>query len=109
MKVLMDGESSLNILYADTLNRMGISRKDLCLGGAPFFGVTPVAQATLLGSIWLPVTFRDPTNFRKEILDFEVVNFASPYHALLGRPCYAKFMAVPYYGCLKLKMPRPWV
>jgi hypothetical protein len=38
-----------------------------------------------------------------------VVNFASPYHALLGRPCYAKFMAVPYYGCLKLKMPRPWV
>jgi hypothetical protein len=51
MKVLMDGESNLNILYADTLDRMGISRKDLCLGGAPFFGVTPMAQASLLGSI----------------------------------------------------------
>jgi hypothetical protein len=59
----MDGESSLNILYADTLDRMGISRKDLCLGGAPFFGVTPEAQATLLRSICLLVTFRDPTNF----------------------------------------------
>jgi hypothetical protein len=26
---------------------------------------------------------------------------------VLGRPCYAKFMAVPNYTCLKLKMPGP--
>ena len=29
------------------------------------------------------------------------------YHALLGRPAYAKFMAVPNYTYLKLKMPGP--
>ena len=29
------------------------------------------------------------------------------YHALLGRPTYAKFMAVPNYTYLKLKMPGP--
>ena len=51
MKVLMDGGSSLNTLYADTLDRMGISRKDLHLGKAPFFRVIPGAQATPLGSI----------------------------------------------------------
>ena len=28
-------------------------------------------------------------------------------HAILGRPCYAKFMAVPNYTYLKLKMPGP--
>jgi hypothetical protein len=28
-------------------------------------------------------------------------------HAVLGRPCYAKFMAVPNYTYLKLKMPDP--
>ena len=25
----------------------------------------------------------------------------------MGQPCYAKFMAIPHYGCLKLKMPGP--
>ena len=31
-KVLMDDGSSLNVLYADTLERMGISRKSIILG-----------------------------------------------------------------------------
>jgi rhamnose utilization protein RhaD (predicted bifunctional aldolase and dehydrogenase) len=38
---------------------------------------------------------------------FEVVGFRGTYHAVLGRPCYAKFMAVPNYTYLKLKMPGP--
>jgi hypothetical protein len=29
------------------------------------------------------------------------------YHEILRRPPYAKFMAVPNYTYLKLKMPRP--
>ncbi|XP_066334026.1 uncharacterized protein [Miscanthus floridulus] len=103
----MDGGTILNILYANTLNRMGISRKDLYTGGAPFYVVISGAQATSLGSIWLLVTFGDLTNFRKEVLDFKVVDFASPYHALLGQPCYARFMAIRHYGCLKLKMSSP--
>jgi hypothetical protein len=36
-----------------------------------------------------------------------VVGFQGTYHAVLGRPCYAKFMAVPNYTYLKLKMPGP--
>ena len=42
-----------------------------------------------------------------EVLTFEVVDFSGSYHAILGRPCYAKFMAVPNYTYLKLKMPGP--
>jgi hypothetical protein len=34
-----------------------------------------------------------------------VVGFHGTYHAILGRPCYAKFMKVPNYTYLKLKMP----
>jgi hypothetical protein len=45
------------------------------------------------------------SNFQKETLTFEVVGFRGTYHAVLGRPCYAKFMAVPNYTYLKLKMP----
>ena len=36
-----------------------------------------------------------------------MVAFTGKYHAILGRPCYAKFMAVPNYIYLKLKMPGP--
>jgi hypothetical protein len=36
-----------------------------------------------------------------------VVGFRGTYHAVLGRPCYTKFMAVPNYTYLKLKMPGP--
>jgi hypothetical protein len=43
----------------------------------------------------------------KETLTFEVVRFRSVYHAILGRPCYTKFMAVPNYTYLKMKMLRP--
>ena len=38
------------------------------------------------------------------MLTFEVVGFRGAYHAILGRSCYAKFMAIPNYTYLKLKM-----
>jgi hypothetical protein len=41
------------------------------------------------------------------MLTFEVVGFRGAYHAILGRHCYAKFMAVPNYTYLKMKMPGP--
>jgi len=55
----------------------------------------------------LPIGFGTPSNYRKEVLTFEVVGFKRTYHAILGRPCYAKFMAVPNYTYLKLKMLGP--
>ena len=51
--------------------------------------------------------FGDPSNFRKESLTVEVVGFKGAYHAILGRPCYVMFMAIPNYTYLKLKMPGP--
>ena len=60
-----------------------------------------------LGQIDLPITFGGPSNYRMETLTFEVVGFHETYHAILGRPCYMKFMAVPNYTYLKLKMLGP--
>jgi hypothetical protein len=51
--------------------------------------------------------FGTPSNFRRETLTFEVVGFRGTYHAVLGRPCYVKFMVVPNYTYLKLKMSGP--
>ncbi|XP_066373399.1 uncharacterized protein [Miscanthus floridulus] len=106
-KVLMDEDSSLNIMYAKTLNAMGISRSCILLTRAPFHGVVPGKQAISLGQIDLPVTFGDPSNYRTKTLTFEVVGFHRTYHAILRHPCYAKFMAIPSYTNLKLKMSGP--
>ena len=65
------------------------------------------AQAYLLGQIDLPVTFGNRANLSSEVLTFEVVDFLGSYHAILGWPCYAKFMAIPNYTYLKLKMLGP--
>ena len=51
--------------------------------------------------------FGDRANFRSEVLTFEVVDFLGSYHAILGWPCYAKFMAIPNYTYLKLNMLGP--
>ena len=67
----------------------------------------PGKRTRPLGRIDLPVCFGTPSNYRKEVLTFEVVGFGGAYHAILGRPCYTKFMAVPNYTYLKLKMPGP--
>ena len=53
------------------------------------------------------MVFGNATNFRKETLEFEVVDWKSQYHAILGRPAFTRFMAVPHYAYVKLKMPGP--
>jgi hypothetical protein len=106
-KVLMDGGSSLNIIYAETLGLLQIDLSTIRAGAAPFHGIIPKKRVQPLRQLDLPVCFRTPSNFRTETLTFEVVGFRGTYHAVLGRPCYAKFMAVPNYTYLKLKMPGP--
>jgi hypothetical protein len=106
-KVLMDGGSSLNIIHADTLELLGVDRSEVWAGATPFHGITPGKRILPLGRIDLPVYFGTPSNFRKETLTFEVVGFRATYHAVLGRQCYTKFMAILNYTYLKLKMPGP--
>jgi hypothetical protein len=106
-KVLMDGGSSLNILYAHTLRLMGIALDQLRPSITLFHGVAPSKRAQPLGQIDLPVWFGTPNNCRKETLTFEVVEFWGAYHAILGCPCYAKFIVVLNYTYLKMKMSGP--
>ena len=48
-KVLMDGGSGLNIMYAETLDAMGIDWSHIRLTRAPFHGIVPGKQAMPLG------------------------------------------------------------
>jgi hypothetical protein len=63
----------------------------------PFFGIVPSKAAYPMGRVSLPVMFGTEENFRTEYLSFEVANFKSSYHAILGHPMLARFMAIPHY------------
>jgi hypothetical protein len=72
-----------------------------------FYGIVLDKAAMPLGQITLPVMFGTPTNYRTEFIKFKVADFETSYHAILGRPALAKFMAIPHYPYLYLKMPGP--
>ncbi|XP_040254385.1 uncharacterized protein [Aegilops tauschii subsp. strangulata] len=86
---------------------MGILMSKLRESNMQFHCVIPGKKARSLGQITLDVVFGDSKNYRREKLDFEVVDFQSAYHAILGRTAYARFMAQPCYVYLKLKMSGP--
>jgi hypothetical protein len=106
-KALMDGGNGLNLMYLNTFEGLGLTQDQLQSNPHPFYGVVPSKQSVPLGRVTLLITFRDTSNFHTEMLTFEVVNFSGSYHVILGRPWYVKFIAIPCYAYLKLKMPRP--
>jgi hypothetical protein len=62
-KVLMDGGSSLNIIYVKTLELLGVDRSEVRAGAAPFHGTAPEKRILPLGRIDLPVCFGTPSDF----------------------------------------------
>jgi hypothetical protein len=108
-KVLIDGGSGLNILFTKTMKKMKLDITHmLTKSTSPFYGIVPGNAAIPLGSVVLPVTFRETReNYRTEYIKFDVVDFKTSYHAILSRPAITKFMAVPHYTYLVLKMPSP--
>src|SRR3954469_21816790 len=104
-RIFMDGGSSMNIIFVSTLHKMLIPRSVWKKSSTVLYGVVPGEAATSLGIIELEVVFGSRRNFARHTLEFEVLDWQSQYHAILGRPAFAQFMAVPHYAYLKIKMP----
>ena len=105
-KVLVDGGSALNLLFAGALKELGLGVEDLTPSDSSFWGVVPGRASKPLGDITLPVQF-GTSNFCVEHINFYIADFNTTYHTILGRPALAKFMVVPHYAYLVLKMPSP--
>src|SRR4051812_36014415 len=106
-QVFMDGGSGMNIIFTKTLEEMFIPNSILKTSSTTLHRIMPGKAVYPLGRISLEVVFGKENNIRKETLDFEVVDWRSQYHAILGRPAFSRFMAVPHYAYLKLKMSGP--
>jgi hypothetical protein len=84
---------------------LGVALKYLTESDTPFFGIVPTEGEYPLGHIYMPITFGTPENYITEFLMFEVARFDCGYNAIIGRPGLAKFMAIPHYSYMILKMP----
>ncbi|XP_039778335.1 uncharacterized protein LOC120645630 [Panicum virgatum] len=105
--VLIDGGSTLNIIFAKTLKDMGFDMTKLVPSNQAFYGIIPGAGLTPFDKVTLPFPFGTRDNYRSKSIIFEVEPFETSYHAVLGRPALAKFMAIPNHTYLLLKMPAP--
>jgi hypothetical protein len=105
--MLIDGGSNINLLYRTSMEKLRIPAIQLKPTTLTFHGIMPGHSCTPMGRIQLEVLFRQKENYHRELIWFEVVDLNSPYHVLLGRPTLAKFMAVPHYAYLKMKLPSP--
>jgi hypothetical protein len=106
-QILIDGGSGLNVIFVDTLTKMDFDFKRLTECNEPFFGIVPSKAAYPMGRASHLVTFSTEENFRTEYLNFEVADFKSSYHTILDRHMLARFMAIPHYTYLVLKMLAP--
>jgi hypothetical protein len=106
-RVFMDAGSGINLIYAKMLREMRISLEFLKPTDCSFHGIVPGSSNYPLGRIALDNYFGNRQNYIKEKLDFKVMDWPSQYHVILGRPAFSRFMAVPHYTYLVLKMPGP--
>jgi hypothetical protein len=98
-KVLINGGSRLNVLFTKTMKKMKLDITHmLTKSTSPFYGIVPGNAAIPLGLVVLPVT---------DYMKFKVADFETFYHAILGRPAITKFMVLPHYTYLVLKMSSP--
>jgi hypothetical protein len=108
-KVLIDGGSEINVLFTKALKKIKLNITHmLTKSTSPFYGIVLWNEAIPLGTMVLPFTFEETRdNYRTEYVKFEVADLETSYHAILGRLAMAKFMAVPHYTYLVLKISSP--
>ena len=103
-KVLIDGGSALNLLFTRALTELGLTKDDLVPIDSPFWGIVPGRASQPLGQITLPVWFGTADHFRTKYMNFFMADFDTTYHAILGQQALTKFMVMPHYVYLVLKI-----
>jgi hypothetical protein len=76
-RIFMDAGSEINLIYAKTLRAMHISLEFLKPTVCSFHGIVPGSANYPLGRIALNVCFGNRQNYRREKLDFEVMDWPS--------------------------------
>ena len=65
-RVLIDGGSSINILYPDTMEKLGIKQRQLQPSRTIFHGIVPGLSCSPIGKTQIDVLFGDKEHFHQE-------------------------------------------
>ena len=76
-RVLIDGGSGINILYKDTMEKLGIKQRQLQNSRTVFHGIICGLSCSPIGKILMDL-YGDKDHFRRESVWFEVVDLESP-------------------------------
>jgi hypothetical protein len=86
-KTLINGGSSLNIIFTETLRKMEFNFNKMTACDEPFYGVVFGKAVYPIGHVCLPVTFGKEEKVRTYYLTFEVADFQPSHHTILGDLC----------------------
>ena len=89
-RILIDTGSSVDLIFLDTLVRMGIPKKDIKGAPSPLVSFTSETSMSLC-TITLPVTAQGII----KMIEFTVFDRPTAYNAILGTPWLYEMKAVP--------------
>ena len=101
-EILIDTGSSVDLIFLDTLLRMGISKKDIKGARSPLVSFTGETSMSL-GTITLPVT----TQGLVKMIEFTVFDRPAAYNVIFGTPWLYEMKAFlsTYHQCVKFPTP----
>ncbi|XP_019181683.1 PREDICTED: uncharacterized protein LOC109176746 [Ipomoea nil] len=105
-RVMVDTESSVNVLYLDVFKKLKLDRRELIPVGVPLSGFTG-ATIRLEGKIVLPVELGTPPKSVKTEMEFVVVNLHCVHNVILGRPAIKKVGGIISMPHMCMKFPTP--
>ena len=100
-RVLIDNESSADIIFASMFDKMGIGREKLEQINSHLLGFSG-EKVLLLGSVQLVLTLGDPPCQATTTIKFLIMDAPSTYNMLLGRTFSQCHKGRPFclsYGC----------
>ncbi|XP_024019521.1 uncharacterized protein LOC112091039 [Morus notabilis] len=105
-RILVDNESSVEILYSDCLEKMGIPGEQLEKTSRPLYGFTRDSVIPQ-GTIRLPMTVGKKPRQTTTMINFVVIKGGSQYNAVIGRPTFQALRAITFIYHQKVKFPTP--